>query len=231
MGGKLMNKKRIGIKIKQIRQRKGLTQEEFGQLIDGANKGVVSKWERGVSLPNNSRLAKIAEYANTDIDYLLYDRPKISSNKKQEDIKHIEEILSKVFNKYKQALSYIHGKQVSSTFELIQIDQLKPIFIDQFLLNDYNINHHTESEIEERAKDILKLSIEIYFQSLPNTDEEMIEYIKEKISLLILLPTLLFNIKSEITDLQSDVTEKTTKELISILKNTHFEILKLQELN
>ena len=46
----------IGKRIEQIRNEKGMSQEEFGSLIDNAHKSLVSKWEKGQSLPNNNRL-------------------------------------------------------------------------------------------------------------------------------------------------------------------------------
>lgn len=226
-----MNKNRVGMKIKQIRQRNGLTQEEFGLLIDGANKGVVSKWERGISLPNNSRLAKIAEYADTDIDYLLYDISPISDSKRQEDIKRIEDIFMSAYKKYKKALSYRYGLTISSTITLIPIDQLQSTFTDQFLANKHNANHQDDTEIEEQAKKTIENAIKNYIKTMPNTNDETIKYIKEEISNLALLPTFLFKTKPEITDLQSEMTEDTFRELDRILKNTYFEISKMQELN
>lgn len=59
----------IGDRIKNIRLSRGMTLEEFGALFS-AGKGLVSKWERGMSLPNPKRLKDIAEFANITIDEL-----------------------------------------------------------------------------------------------------------------------------------------------------------------
>lgn len=67
-----MDKTAIGIRIKNIRQKKGLNQNEFGKLVLDAHKSLVSKWEKGQSLPNNERLKKIAELGETTVEYLLY---------------------------------------------------------------------------------------------------------------------------------------------------------------
>ncbi|PGR00889.1 transcriptional regulator, partial [Bacillus cereus] len=53
----------------------GMTLEEFGKQILNANKSVVSKWEKGITVPNNERLAKIAEIGNVTIEYLLSGNP------------------------------------------------------------------------------------------------------------------------------------------------------------
>ena len=56
-----IDKKAIGARIKSIRLEKGLTLHEFGNMIGGADRSIASRWERGVSLPNNERLKTIAE--------------------------------------------------------------------------------------------------------------------------------------------------------------------------
>ncbi|EJQ49663.1 hypothetical protein IEE_00787 [Bacillus cereus BAG5X1-1] len=69
------NKEALGQRIKLIRIKNGMTLEEFGKQILNANKSIVSKWERGITVPNNERLAKIAEVGNVTIDYLLSENP------------------------------------------------------------------------------------------------------------------------------------------------------------
>lgn len=67
-----INNKIVGARIKEIRSEKGMSQEEFGSLISNAHKSLVSKWEKGQSLPNNERLKKIAELGNISVNELLY---------------------------------------------------------------------------------------------------------------------------------------------------------------
>lgn len=71
----------LGARIKAIRISKGLTMEEFANLL-GATKGNVSIWEANKSQPNNSRLKKIAEMANISADELLhnYSHVEVCSN-------------------------------------------------------------------------------------------------------------------------------------------------------
>lgn len=67
-----INNKLVGNRIKKIRSEKGMSQEEFGLLIKNAHKSLVSKWEKGQSLPNNDRLKRIAEIGETTVDFILY---------------------------------------------------------------------------------------------------------------------------------------------------------------
>lgn len=67
-----IDKKAIGARIKSIRLEKGLTLHEFGDLIGGADRSIASRWERGVSLPNNARLKEIADLGGISIVELLH---------------------------------------------------------------------------------------------------------------------------------------------------------------
>ena len=73
-----VNKVEVGKRIKNIRLNNGWTLKEFGVVIaDGdessrVKEGIISRWENGTSLPNNSRLKLIAELEEMSVDELLY---------------------------------------------------------------------------------------------------------------------------------------------------------------
>ena len=67
-----IDKKALGQRIKSIRQDKGLTMEEFGKFFDNASKGVISNWEKGSNIPNNTRLKMIAQFGGRAI-YSLHE--------------------------------------------------------------------------------------------------------------------------------------------------------------
>lgn len=51
--------KRVGMNIKSVRLSLGMTLEQFSQLfLPSTTPSIVSKWERGVSLPKPERLKK-----------------------------------------------------------------------------------------------------------------------------------------------------------------------------
>lgn len=66
-----IDKKAVGLRIKSIRQEKGMTLEEFGKLF-GAGKGLVSRWENGLSIPNPERLKSIAKIGDISVSQLLH---------------------------------------------------------------------------------------------------------------------------------------------------------------
>ena len=52
---------RIGMNIKRLRQNKGVTQEQLGDVL-GISSQAVSKWENESALPDILILPKLADY-------------------------------------------------------------------------------------------------------------------------------------------------------------------------
>lgn len=67
------NKKEVGLRIKAIRQERGMNLEEFGKLFN-VSKSNVSHWESGNTLPNSERLKAIAKIGDMTVDELLYGK-------------------------------------------------------------------------------------------------------------------------------------------------------------
>lgn len=60
----------FGKRIKNLRQKMGLTQVELGKMFNVTNVAV-TKWESDDRFPDKTTLIKIADYFNVSIDYLL----------------------------------------------------------------------------------------------------------------------------------------------------------------
>ena len=60
----------LGLKIKQLRQKHGFTQEELASLLDISSQSI-SKWETGLTMPDISLLPKLSEVFGTTIDDLF----------------------------------------------------------------------------------------------------------------------------------------------------------------
>lgn len=73
MDKKKIDKKAVGKRIFNIRNSLNLTLEQFGKYKNiNAERSNVSKWERGATLPNRSRLEIIAKIADMTVNELLY---------------------------------------------------------------------------------------------------------------------------------------------------------------
>lgn len=67
-------KKAIGIRIRNIRINLKKNMEQFGELFNEDKpiaQSIVSRWERGISIPSSGRLNQIAELGNVSVNYLL----------------------------------------------------------------------------------------------------------------------------------------------------------------
>lgn len=65
-----MDINRIGVVIKTLRKKEGLTQQQLAQKI-GVTDKAVSKWERGIGVPDISVINRLANILNIDADNLL----------------------------------------------------------------------------------------------------------------------------------------------------------------
>lgn len=88
-----MDNNKIGKFIAELRKKKGLTQQELGDKLFVTDKAV-SKWERGLNLPDITILKNLADILDTDI----YDILQIKK-KKNIDINKILEDEKKKINK------------------------------------------------------------------------------------------------------------------------------------
>lgn len=65
-----MDNKKIGDLISKLRKEKGLTQQALGDLV-GVGSGAVSKWERGLTLPDIGLINELSQILGISSDELL----------------------------------------------------------------------------------------------------------------------------------------------------------------
>ena len=65
-----MDAEKIGKAIKILRKKAGYTQKELSKCLEVTDKAV-SKWERGLGVPDISIITKLSILLNCDIDNLL----------------------------------------------------------------------------------------------------------------------------------------------------------------
>lgn len=68
-----IHKKEVGQMIRNLRNSMGLSMEKFGKLIDDLPRSAVNNWEKGINLPKQEILIRIAEIGDTTKEYLLYE--------------------------------------------------------------------------------------------------------------------------------------------------------------
>ena len=86
-----MNEKILGIRLKQLREKTGLSQAKFAKVLGGVSQPVIARYETGDCFPSYPVLIKIADYFNVSTDYLLgrTDNPvlyvQVKSREKMDD--------------------------------------------------------------------------------------------------------------------------------------------------
>ena len=95
-------------RLKELRQKKGLTQQEIADLLH-VNRVTYTNWEKGNREPNFEKLFLLAEYLETTTDYLL---GKSDNNKKRnykdgkDGINYLLETLILVFGEERTLKEY-----------------------------------------------------------------------------------------------------------------------------
>ena len=79
-----MNPKEIGASLKQLRNEKGITQEQLAATL-GVSGRTASRWETGTNLPDLSILVQISEYYDVEIKEILNGERK--SEKMENELK------------------------------------------------------------------------------------------------------------------------------------------------
>ena len=80
-----MDLKKIGQFLKRLRKEKGMTQEQFAEMM-GVSGRTVSRWETGSNMPDLDILIQIADYYEVEIKEILDgERKGEQMNKEMED--------------------------------------------------------------------------------------------------------------------------------------------------
>ena len=66
----MIDMKQMGARISRLRQEKGLTQVALAEKL-GISSQAISKWERGQTFPDLSRLDELSELLGVAVAYLL----------------------------------------------------------------------------------------------------------------------------------------------------------------
>ena len=68
----------LGQKIKEIRKRMGLSQEQLGKIIN-VSRQAITKWERDEGIPDISNLKELSTILGVTVDYLISNNTTLPS--------------------------------------------------------------------------------------------------------------------------------------------------------
>ena len=95
-GGPLMNQRKIGSFLKELRKEKGITQEQMAEEL-GVSGRTISRWETGSNMPDISLLVEIAEFFDVSIPEI------IKGERKSEDMKDEAKEVAETMSDYAKA--------------------------------------------------------------------------------------------------------------------------------
>ena len=116
----------IGTRVKKVRLRKGISQEQFGEII-GINKAAVSKIENGENSLSKGNLLAICRQFNVNKEWLINGNGEMFTPKSKED---------EIRNFFENAISSdsdiakIQRKFIST---LVSLDEEEWIVLDRFM--------------------------------------------------------------------------------------------------
>jgi len=102
----------VGNRIRQLREERGLTQEQLGKILN-VQKAAISKYEKGRTLPDSESLKKLAKFFNVSADYLLCltdtREPTPADNEMTRNLsrQNDEKSLAKIADEFVSSLKYI----------------------------------------------------------------------------------------------------------------------------
>lgn len=172
-----VRQKEIGSRIRIIRKELGLTMKEFGEKFDPiASDSIVSRWERGISSPNNERLKKIAELGNMSVMFLT------SGNKSFKDLS--EDEFKEMYSKSAQKQNQVNEEQekyIANEFDLMlseKLDSSKRAFFTNILTFLHNSN---DEELKSLTALLIALNSKnnVENKEVTTTQEDIKEFIDD----------------------------------------------------
>ena len=121
-----MDKEKVGKFIYELRKEKGWTQDDLAQKLV-VDRTIVSKWERGLYIPNPEFLLKLQELFGISVNEILFGERRNTVNEKKIDTLPIE-----ILNTNKKIIKRI------LTFSSIIITLLIFSFLSYYFISNYN---------------------------------------------------------------------------------------------
>ena len=197
-----MNSDKIGKFISKLRKEKNMTQQELGDLL-GINGKSISKWERGINLPDISILKDLTNIFNISIEELLNgERKNISTSSKKD-------------NQY---------------FKILLLLTISVIII---LFTILTINNHYQYSVFHIESNNALLNVDGYIIFNPDNEIfliNQIEYKSEIVKETDRIKIILKNNNKELFTYQSNIYQDK-KSIKKILEETSINIRKASENN
>ena len=181
MADKTNELKQFGTRISVCRQNKNMTQEEMAGRL-GITAQALSKWERGISLPDIAMTADISRLLGVSTDYLLgVETPAVTRKKEEKVHSEVEDNLRLAMD----PLELIFGKGLLDTFvgnnryvDIVAATRAK-LSHEGILMPIVRIQDNFQLDDQEFM--ILSHHNVLYSEILETIDENTMEYMFQKL--------------------------------------------------
>lgn len=150
----------IGLKIKEFRDQRGLTQKELADLIEMGNT-TIANYEKGFRTPKKNTLFKIANALNVTIDDLF----PILKQSDNSIIESVEEILSQLDPEpyQRNVLTYAEGQLEEQKQAKKRLAEVREVSVQYFAYNYYDqpVFAGTGQYLNEVQIDTIQLPVKV----------------------------------------------------------------------
>ncbi|MCM1156166.1 MAG: helix-turn-helix domain-containing protein [Roseburia sp.] len=179
MIGKVNELQQIGSRLSICRQNKNMTQEELANRL-GITPQALSKWERGVSLPDTAMLPDIARMLEVSTDYLLGVNGYHMAGK---DDSEIQNVIGENLRNSLEPLELIFGIEITPLFMDNQyVDEIRELRLklshEGFLLPVFRIRD--DVKLGERELRVMAYHKILYSEKIDCIGQETLHDIIEK---------------------------------------------------
>lgn len=168
--------KLFGGRLSVCRQNRNMTQEELAYRL-GITAQALSKWERGVSLPDLSMLADLARLLEVSTDYLLGAEQNDGCSEDSEMMRHQEEI-GRFLAGGLDSVQLQFGVKVVSLFADIKLAEKAMLLREELAREGYMlplIRIRDDVRLEEQEYMITAYNNVLYSERLETLDENTVD--------------------------------------------------------
>lgn len=184
--------KQLGSRISACRQNKNMTQEEMASRL-GITPQALSKWERGISLPDVSMLASLSYLLSVSVDYLLGTESRENEKDQSEEYRFGESQLEIALRstsaqeplelRFSTSLAPCFMAPDSNIMDSRYVDKIADLRMqlawEGLLLPIVRIADH--SLLDEREFMVLAYGNVLYSEKLDVIDENTVDYMIRKL--------------------------------------------------
>lgn len=229
----------LGHRIKSIRLEKSMNLKEFGFYIDNTSDSIVSRWEKGKSVPNAKRLKLIANAGGISVNELLYGSMQEMIRRVYKELKEgtfIFDISPYENNKRFDMLYNPDNPADSPVFNISKEDE-EEVFqaVERFVINGIHADYHYDKHLI--AADLLVVLTKRYREKNRSNQNNIKIALRELVSMKEQIMRRYFIDVYELSEsgtgvglvLQKGVNEKLYHEMNGIFNDAINKLTELQK--